>query len=554
MASIPGSKHVERFSWLKWIVAFIVFFAGTQLSLLAKVMTGSALFYFPIAMVIILIYWWGPRVLIPFYLNAVAGCYFWGLGKVVLWPVYALPETIFAALSWFFFIRLIRGKPWLPNLSEVLLFLLLGILLPLIVYKFFLETMFVVTGALSPKYFWHLLISTSLGDFISAFGIATPILFFGTGYMQRNHLFEHQEKIPSWSPATELSTFGQRLEIFLLLSLVVIMNQFLQFHQYWFLYGVLSLFAAIRYGFGITLLFNTFTLLWTYMTGVAGNGEIAEKLISSQTTLNIQLGTGLMYVFSVITARLVTDMKIARHELNKVNADLTHTNDELDQFVYSASHDLSAPLKSISGLINLSRTTMDLRQRSHYLDLIERSVIKLEKFIREIQDYSKSTREEVVPERIDLKKIGEEVILDLREVEGYQEMEFDLSDLHPIIVETDKTRLKIILLNLCINTINYRRTLTEERPILELSSARSDHGVLINIRDNGEGIRKEFQSKIFKMFFRGSERSKGPGLGLYIAKEAAKRISADLFFTSEYGKGSIFTLRLVHKPGLPEEI
>ena len=67
---------------------------------------------------------------------------------------------------------------------------------------------------------------------------------------------------------------------------------------------------------------------------------------------------------------------------------------------------------------------------------------------------------------------------------------------------------------------------------------------MFSIEDNGEGIRPELKHKIFDMFFRGSHRSDGSGLGLYIAREAAKKIDATLEVTSTYGQGSVFTIAL----------
>jgi signal transduction histidine kinase len=68
--------------------------------------------------------------------------------------------------------------------------------------------------------------------------------------------------------------------------------------------------------------------------------------------------------------------------------------------------------------------------------------------------------------------------------------------------------------------------------------------LLIKIEDNGQGIRPEYQPRIFEMFFRASENEKGSGLGLYIAKEAAEKMGGTVTVDSEYGKGSIFTLEI----------
>jgi signal transduction histidine kinase len=79
---------------------------------------------------------------------------------------------------------------------------------------------------------------------------------------------------------------------------------------------------------------------------------------------------------------------------------------------------------------------------------------------------------------------------------------------------------------------------------IKVSSRKQNNAVLINVEDNGEGIRPELQGRIFDMFYRGNENSKGSGLGLYIAKEAAMKIHGNISVRSEYGKGSVFTVEL----------
>lgn len=87
----------------------------------------------------------------------------------------------------------------------------------------------------------------------------------------------------------------------------------------------------------------------------------------------------------------ITAQKQTEEELRKINEDLQKTNAELDRFVYSASHDLRAPLMSLLGLINI----MELEKKkdnSEHLDLMRRSIIKLDHFIKEIIDYSYNAR------------------------------------------------------------------------------------------------------------------------------------------------------------------
>ena len=68
--------------------------------------------------------------------------------------------------------------------------------------------------------------------------------------------------------------------------------------------------------------------------------------------------------------------------------------------------------------------------------------------------------------------------------------------------------------------------------------------IIIEVEDNGTGIAKQYQEKIFTMFFRASTKSEGTGLGLYIVGEAVAKLRGRITVTSEVGKGSVFTVTL----------
>src|SRR5436190_11044691 len=104
----------KKLPWWTWIAPLPIFFIGTLISLEAKITTGTSLFYFPLPLALTLIYWWGPRILPAFYLNAVCCAGLWGLEDMALWPIYGAPEVIFVFLSWLLFPKLLSGKLWLP--------------------------------------------------------------------------------------------------------------------------------------------------------------------------------------------------------------------------------------------------------------------------------------------------------------------------------------------------------------------------------------------------------------------------------------------------------
>lgn len=226
--------------------------------------------------------------------------------------------------------------------------------------------------------------------------------------------------------------------------------------------------------------------------------------------------------------------------VEKKNAELKKVNEELDRFVYSASHDLRAPLSSILGLINVAR--LDEPQKiTDYLKKIEGSVQKLDGFIRDIIDFSRNARMEAEIEVIAFEEMIHELIDNLM----YLDEKNKINRIVKVKCEgefcTDKKRLIIILNNLISNSAKYFNPYAEN-PFLEVDVVADKQRAIITVKDNGIGIAPMHVNNIFKMFYRADEKSRGSGLGLYIVKETVEKIKGTISVVSEYGKGSTFTV------------
>jgi len=540
LTEVSSETSYRKLPWWTWVVPLPIFFLGTLMSLEAKVTTGTSLLYFPLAFGIALVYWWGPRVLPALYLNATCCAGLWGLERIELWPVYSVPEVAFVALSWLCFVKVCSGKIWLPDTKQMIYFLIAGISIPLVIYKFMLESIFVMAGDAPSENYWTLLITTGFGDFISAFCVSLPLLHFLTRFMAKHDLLFKRENIELLSPHSKLSK-SQWVELSAVALIAWCINLFLDFIDYWFLNGVLSLYVAMRFGFGATVLMNSYLLVITYMIPAAAHHGFLPEFAQSNM-LKTQLGTTLLFVFTMITGRLVSDMKLSEARLNERNKELNQTNSELDRFVYSVSHDLSAPLKSILGLVYISRMTNEENEHRQHFDFIEKSVHKLETFVSEVLDYTRNRRTAAAYEHVNLKVLSREVFHNMQFIDGFNEIKFDDAGIKHEVVTSDLSRLKIILQNILSNAIKFRNK--NQESIITLSTKLDGGKFMLSIEDNGEGIKPELKNQIFNMFFRGSQQSNGSGLGLYIAREAAKKIDASISVSSTYGKGSVFTLAL----------
>lgn len=244
----------------------------------------------------------------------------------------------------------------------------------------------------------------------------------------------------------------------------------------------------------------------------------------------------------------ITDRKEFENQLVQKTNELQKLNDELDRFVYSASHDLRAPLASLLGLIKLARVEKDSDKLLALLDMQEKSLHRMDGFIRDIIDYSHNSRMQVVHEPIDFEQIIAESYEQLHFYENMHKIQKDtLIDLANTQVVMDRKRLQIIFNNLLSNAIKYSDP-DKQQCCIFISVKKIDSNIVIEVKDNGIGIPPVAHDKIFTMFFRATSHSKGSGIGLYIVKEVVTKLHGTISFSSEILKGTTFKVILPLNP------
>ncbi|WP_276374556.1 hybrid sensor histidine kinase/response regulator [Chryseolinea sp. H1M3-3] len=237
--------------------------------------------------------------------------------------------------------------------------------------------------------------------------------------------------------------------------------------------------------------------------------------------------------------------KKAEAELRVQNEELVKVNQEMDSFIYSVSHNLRAPLMSVLGLVDLaSREDMDRGSYfQEYFSMMNHSIAKLDDTLKEILDYSRNSRQQIVYQKIDFRGIVENSLERLKYLEGFEIMQNNITIKADGAFYSDEYRLTVIMNNLISNAINYK-DLSKEKCILNISVLITKEKAIVSVEDNGIGIPEEFKSRIFNMFFRGTVKSKGAGLGLYIVKETISKLNGRIAIHSTYGKGSRVEMEL----------
>jgi signal transduction histidine kinase/ligand-binding sensor domain-containing protein len=225
-----------------------------------------------------------------------------------------------------------------------------------------------------------------------------------------------------------------------------------------------------------------------------------------------------------------------------INKELSKVNEELDRFVYSASHDIRAPLTSILGAARIAKSQASVEMKDQCLEMIETSAKKLDGFIRDIIDYSRNQRLELVLQKIDLKEELNSIIESLKYLDEDGQVNCIINtDLSHF--ETDVRRFRVILKNVIANAFLYKDP-SKSDPFVSIDCKEDRDSLLIVISDNGLGMKKEVIKNIFDMFFRGNTDSKGSGLGLFIVKENIEKLKGTIDVSSVLHEGTTFKISI----------
>jgi len=259
------------------------------------------------------------------------------------------------------------------------------------------------------------------------------------------------------------------------------------------------------------------------------------------------------------------NMRLAHHaaELETINREIALKNLELAEasrmksaFIANMSHELRTPLNAIMGftgalLMKLAGPlTVD---QDKQLNTIRSSARHLLSLINDILDVAKIEAGKVTLalERVACNELVAETTESLRTLAAQKGLELTVTlPQEPIVIDTDRRALTQIIINLVNNAIKF----TEQGAVRVSLSQRVDEQDLLtefSVADSGSGIKPEDQSKLFRAFSQldstSTRHAEGAGLGLFLCQNLANLLGGNLFFTSDFGAGSTFTLALREK-------
>ena len=260
----------------------------------------------------------------------------------------------------------------------------------------------------------------------------------------------------------------------------------------------------------------------------------------------VDLGAALKAAHAFQSEALEAQTRLASAEVK--GAELAQTNDDLEGFVRSVSHDLKAPLASMTGFLRIARETLedgDPEGAIPLLDRAEQASLRADRLVRELLELARIGRSgepEAVHVRDFVANVLEEHDAAIEASDMKIEAEPELG-----VVFADPRALRQILSNVIGNALIHGSSAAEPR--LCIACARSDDGLQLRIADNGAGIPRDSRGRAFVPFERLTDRGEGSGLGLSLVERAMARAGGIVTVEDTPGGGATFVL---HFPAPPE--
>lgn len=237
----------------------------------------------------------------------------------------------------------------------------------------------------------------------------------------------------------------------------------------------------------------------------------------------------------------ITESKKAEIRIKEALESIKHSNSELEQFAYVASHDLQEPLRMITSFMSQLEkkyaNTLDDKAKEYIYYAVD-GAKRMRQIILDLLEYSRVGKSNDRLSSIDLNEVINEIkILHNKQIE---ELNAQIINDNLPLISGYKTPIRQLFQNIISNGLKYHRP--DIKPIITIRVIKTNKEWEFIISDNGIGIEEQYFNKIFEIFQRlhNKDEYSGTGIGLAITRKIIDNLGGKIWLTSEYGKGSSF--------------
>ena len=268
--------------------------------------------------------------------------------------------------------------------------------------------------------------------------------------------------------------------------------------------------------------------------------------------LNIEPVPEGLFVLSVD----ITEEKLLQEELKKYHENLEElvkertqqleaTNSELESFSYTVSHDLRAPVRHISGFLDILKKNIDNsldEKNKRYFNLIKESANEMGTLIDDLLAFSRTAKADVIKKEVNLNEIVNEIIDKIVQDNESKIYKWKIENLPE--VKGDPALLRVVMVNLISNAVKFSSN--SKMPEVTIGSIKSENDKTIFVKDNGVGFDMNYYEKLFGVFQRlhNVEDFPGTGIGLATIKKIITKHGGKVWANSKEGQGATFFFSL----------
>lgn len=241
----------------------------------------------------------------------------------------------------------------------------------------------------------------------------------------------------------------------------------------------------------------------------------------------------------------LTEMEMIEKEAvwqKAINESIERKNKELDTFVYKVAHDLRGPISSLMGLYSVVEHDIEDEKPMEYFNIYNKEINRLNSIVLDFINVTQIKEKKLEKQKINFQGVLADVIDSYRFMDNFEYLDFTIKIDEELEMYSDASTINTILQNLIENAIKYSKPELSGTVNVKIYGRKRD--MVIQVHDTGIGIEEHNQSRIFEMFFRAHNDTKGTGLGLYLLKSAVEKLSGKISFESFPEIGTTFKIVL----------